>query len=166
MNVRDEQEKEFHRMRGEYLGLMASIEFNLTLLLAEWLDVGSHREEFHSWFVEAPIPLRSKVHLFEAMTKGDIQLDQFGDLPKRMRECYEFRNELAHSFRQFGGTMTSRGLELPAETVSLEAMGDKLHEVAQLDNLVLNLLGWALEGPPERVFTDDYADWPFGVFLP
>ena len=40
MNVRDEQDKEFHRMRGEYLGLMASIEFNLTLLLAEWLMWG------------------------------------------------------------------------------------------------------------------------------
>ena len=166
MNVRDEQEKEFHRMRGEYLGLMASLEFNFTLLLAEWLDVGSHREEFHGWFVEAPIPFRSKVLLYEAMTRGNGQPDQFGDLPKQMRDCYEFRNKLAHSFRQFGGTRTSRGIELSAETVSFEAMEDKLHQLAQLDNLVVNLLGWEMEGPPQRVFTDDYADWPYGEFLP
>ena len=35
--------REYDRMRGSYLGLMASLEMNLTFLLAEWLEVGRHR---------------------------------------------------------------------------------------------------------------------------
>ena len=35
---------------GEYLSLVASLEYNLTFLLAEYLNVQSHPEEFHSWF--------------------------------------------------------------------------------------------------------------------
>ena len=166
MDADQEQKREFDRMRGEYLGLMASIELNLTLLTAEWLDVESHREEFQRWFVEAPIPFRSKVRLYEAMTSSSSQLDQLGDLPQQMRESYDFRNTLAHSFRQFGGLTTSRGVEVPAATISLDVLETKLQQLARLDNLVINLLGWAIEGPPQPVFTDDYADWPQGVFLP
>ena len=55
MNVADEQAREYDRMRGQYLGLVASLEMNLTFLLAEWLEVGNHRTEFHKWFMEAPI---------------------------------------------------------------------------------------------------------------
>ena len=166
MDVDQEQKREFDRMRGEYLGLMASVELNLTLLIAEWLDVESHREEFHRWFVEAPIPFRSKVLLYEAMTSDNSQLDQLGDLPRQMRESYDFRNTLAHSFRQFGGFTTSRGVEVPAETISLDVLEAKLQQLAKLDNLMINLWAWAIEGPPQPVFTDDYADWPHGVFLP
>ena len=166
MNGDEEQKREFDRMRGEYLGLMASLELNLTLLLAEWLDVESHREEFQIWFVEAPIPFRSKVLLYESMTRDSSQLDQFGELAQQMRESYDFRNTLAHSFRQLGGVRTSRGMEVPAERISFEVLEDKLQQLARLDNLVINLLGWAIEGPPQPVFTDDYADWPYGVFLP
>ena len=147
-------------MRGEYLGLVASIELNLTLLIAEWLDVENHREEFHRWFVEAPIPFRSKVLLYETMTKDNSQLDQLGDLPQQMRKSYEFRNTLAHSFRQFGGFTTSRGVEVPAGSISLDVLETNLQQLARLDNLVNNLLGWAIEGPPQPVFADDYADWP------
>lgn len=160
MDADQEQKQEFDRMRGEYLGLMASIELNLTLLIAEWLDVESHREEFQRWFVGAPIPFRSKVRLYEAMTSDDSLLDQLGDLPQQMRESYDFRNTLAHSFRQFGGFQTSRGVEVPADTISLDVLETKLQQLARLDNLVINLLGWAIEGPPQPVFTEDYADWP------
>ncbi len=55
---------------------------------------------------------------------------------------------------------------MPAERVSLEALEDKLKALSQLDNLILNLLVSQWEGAPERVFTDDYADWPYGLFLP
>ena len=162
MNGDEEQKREFNRMRGEY----ASLELNLTLLLAEWLDAESHRGEFESWFVEAPIPFRSKVLLYESMTRDSSQFEQFGNLPQQMRESYDFRNTLAHSFRQLGGVTTSRGIKVPAERISLDVLEDKLQQLARLDNLVVNLLGWAIEGPPQPVFTEDYADWPYGVFLP
>ena len=166
MELSPEQAGEYNRMRGEYLGLMASLELNLTWLLTEWLDVGSHREAFGRWFIEAPIPLRAKLRLYEAVTEKSLMMEQFGDLPAQIRECYDFRNMLAHSFVQFGGVTTSRGVEVPAERVSLEALEEKLKRLSKLDNLVLNLLASEIEGPPERVFTDDYADWPYGLFLP
>lgn len=166
MDLSPEQVAEYNRMRGEYLGLMASLELNLTWLLAEWLDVENHREDFRRWFIEAPIPLRAKLRLYEAVTEDSLMIKQFGDIPGQIRKCYDFRNTLAHSFMQFGSVTTSRGVEVPVERVSLEAMKDKLERLTELDNLVLNLLASQLEGPPERVFTDDYADWPYGLFLP
>lgn len=166
MELDEDKKQKFDRMRGEYLGLVASLELNMTLLLVEWLDVGSRREEFQSWFVEAPIPFRSKVRLYEAMTEGNSQLDQLGDLPLQMRESYDFRNTLAHSFRDFRGFTTSKGVEVPNERISLEILEDKLKQLARLDNLIRHLLGWAMEGPPQPVFTDDYADWSYGMFLP
>ena len=166
MEMSPEQAAEYNRLRGEYLGLMASLELNLTWLLAEWLDVGRHHEEFRRWFIEAPIPLRAKLRLYEGLTKDSLMTEQFGDLSGQIRECYDFRNTLAHSFVQFGGVTTSRGVEVPAERVSLEALEDKLRRLSELDSLVLGLLVSRLEGPPERVFTDDYADWPYGLFLP
>ena len=166
MSIEEDRAREYDRMRGTYLGLMASLEMNLTFLLAEWLEVGNHREEFHHWFMEAPIPFRAKIRLYEAMTKGGFLTDQFGDLAEQMREFYDFRNTLAHSFQHFGSVTTSRGIRVPEERVSFDVLEDKLQKLAQLDNLVLNLLGSEIEGPPEPVFTDDYADWPYGVFLP
>lgn len=166
MNKGYEHDGEYNRMRGEYLGLMASLEFNLTFLLVEWLDVENHREDFRKWFIEAPIPFRAKVVLYESVTKNNTMLDQFGDIPAQMREFYSFRNTLAHSFRQSGNIATSKGMEVSGEQASLEVLQDKLERLAVLDNLILNLLGCAIEGPPVPVFTDDFADWPYGVFLP
>ena len=166
MDIDRDQAREYNRMRGEYLGLVASLELNLTWLLAEWLDVGSHREEFRRWFIEAPVPFRAKVRLFEDITVNSLMVEQFGDLGKKMRESYDFRNTLAHSFWQLDRLTTSRGIEVPAERVSVAVLEDRLQKLAELENLVLNLLVSELEGPPERVFTDDYADWPYGLFLP
>ena len=95
MSTGDDQAREHDRMRGAYLGLVASLEMNLTFLLAEWLEVGNHQEEFHDWFMEAPIPFRSKIRLYEALTKGGGLTGQFGDLAEQMRESYDFRNTLA-----------------------------------------------------------------------
>jgi len=145
---------------------MASLEFHLTWLLVEWLDVGSHQEEFRRWFMETPIPFRAKVRLYEAVTEGSMMTEQFGDLAAQMREAYNFRNMLAHSFRQVGRLTTSRGTEVPAERVSLEVLEEQLEKQSDLENLFLNLLGSELEWPPDRVFTDDYADWPYGLCLP
>ena len=166
MSIGDEQAREYDRMRGAYLGLVASLEMNLTFLLAEWLEVSRHREEFHDWFMETPIPFRSKIRLYEALTKGGGMTYQFGDLAEQMREFYDFRNTLAHSFHRFGNVTTSRGKTVPEERVSFEVLEDKLERLAKLDNLVLSIWADAIEGPPERVFTDDYADWPYGIFLP
>ena len=166
MSIGDEQAREYDRMRGAYLGLVASLEMHLTLLLAEWVEVGRHREEFHDWFMEAPIPFRSKIRLYEALTKGGGMTYQFGDLAEQMREFYDFRNTLAHSFHHYGNVTTSRGKTVPEERVSFEVLEDKLGRLAQLDNLVFNIWADEIEGPPERVFTDDYADWPYGIFLP
>ena len=146
-----EQAREFDRMRGEYLGLMASLEFNLTGLLVEWLDVGSHQEEFRRWFIEVPIPFRAKVRLYEAVTEGSMITEQFGNLAEQMRKAYDFRNTLAHSFRQFDRLTTSRGVEVPAERVSFEVLEGQLKKLSDLGNLFLNLLGAELEGPAERV---------------
>ena len=166
MSIDEEKVREYDRMRGQYLGLVASLEMNLTFLLAEWLEVSKHWEEFHNWFMGAPIPFRSKIRLYEALTKNGGMDYQFRDLAEQMREFYDFRNTLAHSFHRFGSVTTSRGKEVPEESVSFEVLEDKLERLAVLDNLVLNLLANEIEGAPERVFTDDYADWPYGVFLP
>lgn len=166
MEMDQDQAREYERMRGEYLGLMASLELNLTWLLAEWLDVGSHREEFRLWFIEAPIPFRAKIRLYQAVTKDSLMTEQFGDVAEQMRNFYDFRNTLAHSFRQFNSLTTSRGFEVPAERVSFEVLEEQLEKLSDLEKLVLNLLVSEWEGPPERVFTDDYADWPYGMFLP
>lgn len=50
--------------------------------------------------------------------------------------------------------------------MSFEVLEEQLEKLSDLENLVLNLLVSEWEGPPERVFTDDYADWPYGMFLP
>ena len=102
MIIDEERAKEYDRMRGRYLGLVASLEMNLTFLLAEWLEVGKHWEEFHNWFMEAPIPFRSKIRLYEVLTKNGGMDYQFGDLAEQMREFYGFRNTLAHSFHPLG----------------------------------------------------------------
>ena len=64
-------------MRGEYLSLMASIEFNLTFLLTEYIDVRNSRDQFLQWFTRAPIPFGSKVRLLPV----PISADDFTDLP-------------------------------------------------------------------------------------
>ena len=154
------REQEYERMRGEYLSLVASIEYNLTFFLAEVMDVNEYRNEFFDWFTHAPIPFNWKVSLFDSINKDPVILTQFGDLVDQLRESYGFRNTLAHSFRTFDQTLTARGRKIPNEQVTFAALKDRLERVRRLDNLFLNLLVDHLEGPPVPISADDYADWP------
>ena len=44
--IEDEQQREYERMRGEYLSPMASLEFDLALVIREYLEVKYDRTEF------------------------------------------------------------------------------------------------------------------------
>ena len=152
--------REYGRMRGEYLSLVASLEFNLTFFLVEVLDVKNYREQFYNWFTRAPIPFSWKVGLFDSINKDWGMLAQFGDVVGELRESYDFRNTLAHSFRTFGSTVTARGRELPGGQVTFAAPKGRLERARRLDSLVLSLLADHLEGPPIPISGDDFADWP------
>ena len=147
-------------MRGEYLSLMASIEFDLTFLMAEYIDVRNFRDEFFQWFTRAPIPFASKVRLFETMIKNNTMLIPFGDIAGQLRSSNEFRNTLAHSFRQFDSTMTSRAQRIPTEQVTFGALKDKLDSLRRLESLIGGMLHDHLQGPPFPISADDFADWP------
>jgi hypothetical protein len=127
-----QQEELYQRMRGEYLSLMASLEYTMTWLLAESLDVQTHREEFRKWLVEAPIPFGHKVTLFKKMLKENPMIEQFGDIWGQLRELQDFRNVLAHSFRQLDTTLTARGRRIPAKRVAFETLRDKLEKLRTL----------------------------------
>ena len=155
-----EQEQEYERMRGEYLSLVASLEYNLTFLLAEYLNVQSHAEEFHFWFTQVPIPFGAKVNLFEALTRDSTVSSQFGDVGSDLRDSYTFRNTLAHSFRWTNRTMTARGRQIPDEHVAFPVLKERLERLRQLENLFVNLLANEIEGPLPPISADDFADWP------
>lgn len=152
--------REYESMRGEYLSLVASIEFDLTFLLAEHIDPRSFRDEFLQWFTQAPIPFVSKVGLFEAVIKDNTMLAQFGDVAGQLRSSQEFRNTLAHSFLQFGGAMTSRGKKIPIEQVTFEALKDKLDSLRHLENLIGAMVYSLLQGDIPPFSADDFADVP------
>ncbi len=160
MNQDDDRQPEYHQMRGEYLNLMASLEFDLTFLIVEYLEVGNCREDFSEWFTRAPIPFNWKVSLFEVMIKDNSMLEQFGNIPAQLREFYGFRNTLAHSFRQLDRTLTARGKEIPAEHVTFEALQQKLGELRSVENLIGGMVYDQLQGPLPPISADDFADWP------
>ena len=116
--------------------------------------------------MEAPIPFRSKIRLYEVIIKSGSLTDQFGNLADQMQQFYDFRNVLAHSFLQWGSGTKARGKRVSEGQFSFEVLEGNLESLARLDNFILNLLVNELEGPPERVFTNDFADWPYGFFLP
>jgi hypothetical protein len=155
-----DKEREYQQMRGEYLSLMASVEFYLTFLMTEYLEVGNHREEFAGWLTRAPIPFGWKVSLFEKMIKDNTMLKQFGDICGQLRELYDFRNTVAHSFRQMDRTLTARGKEIPAETVTFEALQQKLEQLRSMENLIGGMVYDQLQGPIPPISADDFADWP------
>ncbi len=152
--------QEYERMRGEYLSLVASIEYNLTLYLAEIVEVNKHHSEFLQWFTRAPIPFSSKVSLFDSIIEDWVMPAQFDGIIGELKESYRFRNTLAHSFRSFDRTLTARGREIPSEQVTFKGLKQRLERVRRLDSLLLGLLVDYLEGPPVPIFADDFADWP------
>ena len=154
------EEAEYERMRGEYLSLVASIEYQMTFVLCEYLAVQNHPGEFFQWFTHAPIPFLSKLNLFEVFVKDSSMLEQFGDVSVDLRDSYEFRNTLAHSFRRFHGSMTARGKEIPDERVAPAVLKQRLDRVRQLEQLVSAMLADQIEGFPPPISADDFADWP------
>lgn len=154
------EDAEYERMRGEYLSLVASLEYQMTFLLSEYLAVGNHPGEFLDWFTHAPIPFWSKLNLFEVFIRDSSMLAQFGDVSADLRDSYEFRNTLAHSFRWFRGSMTARGKEIPDERVASEVLRQRLGRVRQLEQLVGAMLADHLQGPLPPISADDFADWP------
>ena len=155
-----DNEQIYQQMRGEYLSLMASLEYTMTFLLAEYLKVKNHRDEFHKWFLEAPIPFNYKVSLLKKMLKENPIMEQFGDIWTQLRESYEFRNILAHSFRQWNIILTARGKRIPARRVTFSTLQNKLEKLRSLENLIVNMLANEIEGTLSPISADDFADWP------
>ena len=160
MNDLSDQAQEYERMRGEYLSLVASLEFDLTLLLCEYVGPQNHGEEFQRWFISVPIPFGWKVKLFKALESESTMLSQFGDIWSDLKEIYAFRNILAHSFRMLDSAMTARGERLPDEQVSLPILEAKLEKAQRLENLIGGMLDSALQGTLLPISADDFADWP------
>ena len=160
MNEHQEPNRVYQSMRGEYLSLMASLEFDLTFLVTEYLDIGNYHAEFSEWFTRAPIPFGWKISLFEKMIRANTMLEQFGDICAQLRDFHDFRNTVAHSFRQMDRTLTARGKEIPAETVTFEALLQKLQQLRRMENLIESMVYSELQGPVEPISADDFADWP------
>jgi hypothetical protein len=158
----EEQKKhvEFELLRGEYLSLMASTEYHLTLLLIEYLGITSHRDEFQDWFVNLQTSFSCKVDLFQSFIKEDTQLEQFRALFNSLRSLWDFRNILAHSFPTHFGTRTSKGKEVPASRISLKALKSRLGELRKVEDQITYMLVCFEQGTPEPFSSDDFADAP------
>ena len=155
------EEQKYQQMRGEYIGLMAQLEHELTTLLIEYLGVENHREEFEKWFIEAPIPFNYKVSLLQRMEgENTIIQTNFPNFWKDFRELQKFRNMIAHSFGTHRGAMTSRGKVIPETEVTLKVLSGRLDKLRELENLVLDMLVTEYEGVIPPISADDYADWP------
>ncbi len=159
--MNEERECQYIQMKGEYIGLMASLEYSLTSLIIEYLGVKNHREEFSKWFVEAPIPFNYKVNLLKRTECDNPLLET--NLPnfwKDFSELQGFRNIVAHSFGSIGRMTTARGKIIPEEQVTFEALSGKLEKLRILENQVLNLLVTEYEGIISPISADDFVDGP------
>ncbi len=156
-----EQKKapKYQAMRGEYIGLMAQLEHELTTLLVEYLGVQNHKEEFEKWFIEAPLPFHYKVNLLKMMEEENtIIKTNFPNFWEDFHELQKFRNTLAHSFSTCLGMMTSRGKIIPEKEITLKVLSHKLDKLRRLENIVLNMLADKYEGELPATSTDDFAD--------
>lgn len=159
--MENKKEQQYQQMVGEYIGLMASLENALTILLLEYLGVQNYQEEFSSWFLEAPIPFSYKVSLLKKMEQDNAILStNFPDFWEDLDELHKFRNILAHSFGFLGNMMTSRGKKIPAEHVTYEVLNEKLTRLKKLEDTVKYMYDCEIIGSPEPFSSDDFADWP------
>jgi len=159
--MKDENEPLFNQMRGEYLGTIASLELNLSLLIVECLNIGNHRDNFEKWFVETPIPYNYKAQLLKSMLKDDVIINtNYPNFWKDLEELQRYRNILAHSFISLSGYQTSRGKKIDTTKIKPEVLRDKLVRLKELENTVLNMYVSLIEGPMPPISSDDYADWP------
>ena len=91
---------------------------------------------------------------------------------------YEYeRNGVSNPFMLFAPLEGRRRVEVTdrrakagwARVVKKLVDEDYAHKeriVLVMDNLILNLLANEIEGPPKPMFTNDFADWPYGFSLP
>lgn len=155
------KEQQFLQMKGEFIGLMASLENALALLLVEYLRVSSYSEEFTQWFIEAPLPFSYKVALLKKMEQENVILKtNFPNFWKDLDELQKFRNVLAHSFGSMGNMVTSRGKKVPTKDVTFKALSNKLSRLKRLEDDVKYMYYCAITGSPEPFSVDDFADWP------
>ena len=155
------EEQKYQEMRGEYIGLMAQLEHELTMLLVEYLRVQNHREDFEKWFVQASIPFSYKVTLLKRMeVENTIIETNFPDFWKDLYDLQKFRNTISHSFVTHRGMMTSRGEEIPETEITLKVLSGRLEKLRKLENLVLNMLVDEYEGVIPPISADDFADGP------
>jgi hypothetical protein len=141
-----EHDKQYQQMRGEYLSLMASPEYSVTLLIHDELGFTNYHEAFSEWFIEAPIPFTSKISLLERMYKGKPLLKKYGGLGDRIRELHDFRNTLAHSFIQFDQTLIPKGKAIPQQRVSFETFVSKLKMLQRIE-MYIHGLWFSMGGP-------------------
>lgn len=162
INVSEEKKKidELWILKGEFLSLMASTEYYLSQLIVEYLGIKNHSEEFHNWFVTAPINFGCKVDLFRTLSREDVQLDQFRSQLNSLDSLWEYRNILAHSFGDHFGTRTAKGKEIAADKVTLPVLKSKIGILRKVDNLILNILVDFQTGPIPPCSADDFADGP------
>jgi hypothetical protein len=153
-------EQKYEMMRGVYLSTMASVEYELTILITELIKVTYHREEFVNWFVQTPIPFNCKAELFAEIVKEDPQLDHYRTLILSLRSLNNFRNTLAHSFNSFDSLMSSRGEKLPSKKVSFEVLKCRLGELQKAEDLIKYMIDCILEGAHYPISADDIADSP------
>ncbi len=159
--MKNQEERQYQQIKGEYIGRMASVEMALSLLLVEYLNVNSYYSEFSQWFIEAPLPFSYKVKLLKKMEKDNVLIKaNFPNFWKDLDELQKFRNILAHSFGSIGNMMTARGKLLPAKDISLKAIESKLVRLKKLEDTVNMMYVSELEGTIPPFSADDYADWP------
>lgn len=156
-----EDEKEIHRLRGEFLATVASIEYWTSLLTVVLIEPGKYSHEFDRWFLGASIPIRDRLRLFEtvfATWEEDVNLK---GLIKELREIHRFRNLLAHSFGWLGGShQTSRGKEIPPDTFSIPAIRQRLKDARRVNSHLSSCWDAIVVGPPEIT----WQEWLEGDF--
>lgn len=157
--MENQKEQRYLQMKGEFIGLMASLENALSLLLVEYLGVNSYYEEFSKWFVEAPLPFSYKVALLKKMEQDNVLLKtNFPNFWKDLEELQKFRNVLAHSFGSIGSMVTVRGKKIPTKDVTFKALTDKLARLKKLEDDFKYMYYCKIMGSPEPFSTDDFSD--------
>ncbi len=130
----------------------------MSWVTAYMLELGEH-EVFQPWYVAAPIPFSSKLRLFADLMKPNAT-PGFEGLPDRISKVQEYRNVVAHSFREHFGIRTSRGLDVTKQLGGLEDMRNRLEEAQKVESLLGSMLYSYLTGPMPLVSADDIADAP------
>lgn len=147
-------------LKGEYLSLMASIDYHLALVITEYLGIENHSQVFEDWLLNVPISFGCKVDLFEAVIKEDTQLNQFRSLLNGLRSLWGYRNLLVHSFGNHLGLRTSRGEDVPTNKITTAVLKSRIGQARKIEDLLTYTLACFQQGTPPPCSSDDFADAP------